>query len=296
MAVLAHVRNIQIRVEHLLVLLFLWHGNRVLDPDLVLRRTVTKLGLALVRTRRQSREEDKPSDRIGFELHSWYFGVSVILPGIGLGQLTANLVLIVFQHQMDEVSHSGNGDGIRRWHYLVNALVQLVCVLLNKVVEQVLECLVPFELVDLSDWKLFDLFHLFAHELNKLFLGEMSDFLFDSEEFPQIFRSFEEFPNWVFKVGVNLFILFHVDFGDIVFLFGVDVNVDVERGLDFLFLVGVLRRKHFVCLRGKNYDILGNVLRDVLLNLLLRLSEGVLNNFAVLGFDFVGFGRGDFVL
>ena len=93
-----------------------------------------------------------------------------------------------------------------------------------------------------------------------------------------------------------MFILFHVDFGDIVFLFGVDVNVDVERGLDFLFLVGVLRRKHFVCLRGKNYDILGNVLRDVLLNLLLRLSEGVLNNFAVLGFDFVGFGRGDFVL
>lgn len=70
MAVLAHVRNIQIRVEHLRVLLFLRHSNRVLDPDLVLRRTLTKLGLALVRTRRQSREEDEPSDRIGFELHS----------------------------------------------------------------------------------------------------------------------------------------------------------------------------------------------------------------------------------
>lgn len=96
MAVFAHVRDIQIGVEHLLVLLFLWHSDAVLDPDFVLRRTVAKLGLALVRTRRQCREEDEPSDRISFELHSRYLGVSVVLPGIGLGHLAANFVLVIF--------------------------------------------------------------------------------------------------------------------------------------------------------------------------------------------------------
>lgn len=197
---------------------------------------------------------------------------------------------------MDEVPHSGDGDGIRRWHDLVDALVQLVGVLLDKIVEQVLECFVPFELVDLSDWKLFNLLHLLTHELNKLFLREVTDFLFDSEEFPQIFCSLKQFPDWVFKVGVNLFVFLQVYFRDVVFLFGVDVDVDVERGLHLFFLVGALRRKDFVGFWGENDDVLGNVLGDVLLDLLLGLSEGVLDDFAVFGFDFVGFGRFDFVL